>query len=995
MTDPLKFQDLLEKLNPKQREAVDTIEGPVMVIAGPGTGKTQILTLRIANILKKTDASADSILALTFTESAAANMRRRLVSIIGSKGYYVTIGTFHGFANSLIQDYPEYFPAIISSKSATDLEKIALIRNLIENLDLKVLKPFGEKFFYALDILSAIKNLKSEGISPDKFIELIKESQKSFHQIPDLYHEKGAHRGKMKGEYQKELKQIEKNLELSQIYLSYEAELRRLKRYDFEDMLLQTIKAFEDYPDFLLEVQEKYQYILVDEHQDSNGAQNKLLEQVASFYEAPNLFVVGDEKQAIFRFQGASLENFLYFKNRYPTVKLINLESNYRSTQSILDSAGSLIEKNKTTILAPLKSEVGPAGQKIKIASFDLPEAELFFVARKIKEFLDLNIPASEIAILYRENRDAQKISAVLNQLAVPYVVESEDNILNDPEIKKINLLLEAVDHLGSGEKLAQIFHLDFLNLHPLDTYKLIEASRESRIGLASLIRNQDKISALDLENPSAFTSLLERMALWHRQSKNKNFVEFFEILITESGFLNHLLALPNYPEKINHLSAIFKEIKKMVENKRDFGIGDYVEYLKILSEHGILIKNKLPSVLGRVRLMTAHRAKGLEFKIVFVLGAVNGHWGNRREFSGFKLPIKTSIDISSIEKNEDERRLFYMAITRAKDEVFISWASHNEEGREQVPSQFIEEIDSKFREDLLGNALDQEITNHREILFNQKNNQAPTLKEGELIKDLFERRGFSVTALNNYLNCPWRYFYLNLIRIPKTKNNYQIFGTAVHFALKNFFESRKSGKDFDSTYLIDQFKYKIEQEPISEEALKILEKKGESILKPYYENYNKEWNYNTVGEFRINGVILGENIKLNGILDKIEIQPNPSKVIVVDYKTKKPESRNSIEGKTKSGSGGDYKRQLVFYKLLLDLKPEKTWEMQSGVIDFVEANERGIFKKEEFEISNEETEELSDIIKKSASEILNFSFWEKTCGDKTCEYCTLRQFLG
>ena len=140
----IKFQEYLEKLNPKQREAVDAIEGPVMVIAGPGTGKTQILTLRIANILERTDVLAESILALTFTESAAANMRKRLVSIIGSRGYYVTIGTFHGFANSLIQDYPEYFPTIISAKSATDLEKISLVRSIIEKIDLKVLKPFGE-----------------------------------------------------------------------------------------------------------------------------------------------------------------------------------------------------------------------------------------------------------------------------------------------------------------------------------------------------------------------------------------------------------------------------------------------------------------------------------------------------------------------------------------------------------------------------------------------------------------------------------------------------------------------------------------------------------------------------------------------------------------------------------------------------------------------------------------------------------------------------------
>ena len=845
-----------------------------------------------------------------------------------------------------------------------------------------------------MDILNAIRTLKNEGITPEKFKELIEEDQKLFHQIADLYHEKGAHKGKMKGEYQKNLKQIEKNLELLQVYISYESELHGSKRYDFEDMLLETIEAFEKYPDFLLEVQEKYQYILVDEHQDSNGAQNKLLELISSFYETPNLFVVGDEKQAIFRFQGASLENFLYFKNRYPSVKLINLESNYRSTQKILDSAQSLIEKNKATILAPLKSEIGHQGQKIKVASFDLIESELLFITRKIEELLSSNIPASEIAILYRQNRDAQKIAEALNRSAIPYIIESEDNILNDLEIKKFNVLLEAIDQIGNEEKLVKAFHLDFLKINPLDVYLLIEKSRESKVNLASLIHNQEKFNSISLEDGEALRDILEKIMLWHRQSKNKNFAEFFETLMTDSGFLNHLLSLPGYPEKINRLSALFKEVKKMVENNRDFGIKDYVGYLKILNEHNILIKNKLPPVLGRVRLMTAHRAKGLEFRIVFVLGAVNGHWGNRREFGSFKLPIKTSVDVSEIEKNEDERRLFYMAITRAKDEVFISWSSHNEDGREQVPSQFIEEINPELRDDLNGNTLDQEITNHREILFNRKVDHYPKSKEGDLIKDLFEKRGFSVTALNNYLKCPWRYFYLNLIRIPKSKTNYQIFGTAIHFALKNFFDEKKNGKEVGANYLIDQFNYKTEKEPISEDSLKILEQKGKLILNAYYENYKDYWNYNTVNEFKINGVILKDNIKLNGVLDKIEIQPNSTGVVVVDYKTKKPESRNALEGKTKSGSGGDYKRQLVFYKLLLDLKPEKTWQMQSGVIDFIEANERGIFKKEEFEISTEEVEELKDLILRASSEILNFSFLDKVCDDRNCEYCGLRKLL-
>jgi len=315
----------------------------VIVIAGPGTGKTQILTLRIASILRKTDVPPDAVLALTFTEAGVSAMRKRLISIMGSPAYRVGIFTFHGFCNDVIKCFPEEFPRIIGSTNVSDIDKIVIIKELIEKTSLKLLKPYGDTFYYLDPVRKKISELKRENISPNELELRIKNNELRFKNIPDLLHEKGVYEGKMKGKYEAMRKSIEKNKELLKLYRAYENVLAERKLYDYEDMILEVIRALEKKEDFRLRLQEEYQYILADEHQDANNAQNKLLELLTSFHDDPNLFIVGDEKQAIYRFQGASLENFLYFKKKFPSAREIILEENYRSTQTILDAAHNVM----------------------------------------------------------------------------------------------------------------------------------------------------------------------------------------------------------------------------------------------------------------------------------------------------------------------------------------------------------------------------------------------------------------------------------------------------------------------------------------------------------------------------------------------------------------------------------------------------------------------------------------------------------------------------
>lgn len=330
-----EFEKQYSQLNPAQKEAVDAIEGAIMVVAGPGTGKTKTLTLRIANILIKTQINPENILALTFTEAAAHEMRNRLIQIIGHDAYRVEITTFHSFCNYLIKRNQEEFSEIISSESANEIDQLEIIEQAMGNLELELLRPLGDLSYYVRPILSQINQLKQENITPEKLEGAIDSAEKEITSSSDLYHEKGAHKGKMKSQYLKTIKDLAKDKELLMVYKEYVRKMTELKKYDYNDMLLKVIEKFESHPYLLQLIQEKFQYFLVDEHQDTNAAQNKIVELLAGYFANPNLFVVGDEKQAIFRFQGATLENFLYFKKRYPNAKLINLAENYRSTKTI------------------------------------------------------------------------------------------------------------------------------------------------------------------------------------------------------------------------------------------------------------------------------------------------------------------------------------------------------------------------------------------------------------------------------------------------------------------------------------------------------------------------------------------------------------------------------------------------------------------------------------------------------------------------------------
>jgi len=993
-----KFEREYQRLNPNQKKAVDTVEGTVMVVAGPGTGKTQILSLRIANILKQTDTAPENILALTFTNAGVFSMRKRLVEIIGPQAYRVNIFTFHSFCENLVNEYGEEYQNLSRSKLISPIEQLQIIEEIIKTGNFKKLKPWGDASFYVNSLPSVFSDFKKEFLTVEGLKNKLIEQEGSFFQREDLYHTKGKWKGQMKGEYKKEEKKLEKNKEVAQAYEEYQNNLIQKRLYDYDDVILETIHTLENNPDFLLFLQEKYQYILVDEHQDTNKSQNRILELLTDFFDRPNLFIVGDEKQAIYRFQGASLENFTFFQKRYKDVLTINLLENYRSTQIILNSAHSLMvnggKSEKLNNDVKLKSVIKNRGTEINVYPLSGRESEWQFLAEDIGKKIKSGININEIAVFYRNNDEVFAVAKSLEKMGLPFVIESKQDILADTDILKIILLIKTVNNLGDDVLLGKLLFVDFWKIDSLDIYKLMVFSRKNKQGLFDCLKSEELLKEAGIIDKDKFKNIYKQLAEWKKTAMNKDLVICLEELVYQSGYFDYLLKLEDSAEKLHKLNKLFGEAKRLLQEKRETKLSDFVKYLALLENYNLSIQTQNEGLLEGVRLMTAHGAKGLEFDVVYIINMVDKHWGNKSVKNKIKLLIH---DDKQEQINDDERRLFFVALTRARQEVNITYAKKKIDGSDQMPSQLLNEIDKKFLKEINSKDWETNFLKGSQRLMMKKKRINADLKNKEYLNKLFLQGGLNVTAVNNYLKCPWEYFFKNLIKAPSAYSKEMVYGNIIHKTLKEFFESFKQGKKTSKKLLLDLFEINLEKSILLEDVKQEVWEKGKLSLDGYYDVYHKDWCKNILNEFNIKGIPLiikkGQEIYLSGNLDKIEILEG-NQVRVIDYKTGKTKSRDEIEGKT-SHSDGNYKRQLIFYRLLLDGYNQGQYKMIEGEIDFIEPKDNGKYQKEIFEISDEEIKELKQIIKNISQEILALSFWNKKCVNRDCEFCRLREIMG
>lgn len=1022
MSQP-SFSSEFKRLNPAQQQAVTSIEGPVMVVAGPGTGKTQVLAMRIANILQQTDTPAHSILALTFTESAAKNMRQRLVSLIGRTGYYLQITTFHAFCSGVIQDHPEYFPIDRGSEPLSDLERYDLFESLIRELELEVLKPLNRPLFYIFDIIKGISDLKREHVTPESLAEMITQAELKLNQTGDEL---------TKTERAKQEKNLAKQTELLAVYKEYQHQLRAMLRYDFDDMISLVGQAFETEELLLREYQERFLYCLVDEYQDTNTAQNHVVDLWASFWgPAANIFVVGDPNQAIYRFQGASLENVLSFLDRYPQAEVITLTTGYRCSQPVYDQARAVIQHNTQQVQPVLKrvqldADDAPAAfdqplrsvktTQLPVQVYEAPSQtiELIFVAEQISALIADGVPPEEIAVLFRHNRDLVELQQVLEKWGIGYEIDGGINVLEAESIRQLLTFFQTMQSVvlePADGQLFEVMNYSWLPVEPVVAMKLARAAGANRTTMVKVIEaGYEAFIGLDVGpplSPEQFNQaekLLAQFQTWVTLDAQSVFTSWFEAVIDQSGYLEWVLHHPTKIEYLNNLNSLFRQIKSLVETKPGLKLAQFLQAIETMQTHNIALPAEdLNLTQGAVRLSTVHKAKGQEWQYVFMIHCLDGKWGNTRQRQLLPLPeeMLAKTDLSAKEKNEDDRRLFYVALTRASQQVTISYPQtiiSDSSSSEVVPSMFLAELDRESSDQVV--ALTQlELVSRADQLLEKLvapvsqpgGNQA--LNERQFLHQLVDEFVLSVTALNTYLRDPAEFVENVLLRVPRAKEAHLAYGTAVHAALEFVYQQQiKTGHlpPFEKTQA--EFDQALKQELLTAEDFSRRLATGTETLQQYYSFLAEDGVPEAFQTERFFGsgwskAVLGD-IPLKGRVDRVDwINKSTKKVKVVDYKTGSPKSVNVIEGKTKSQPlsereralpepiRGPYKRQLLFYKLLADLDPTFVPEVTHGSFEFVEGKGKVVVR--EFEFYPEDVKLLADLLQEVMTEIRALQFLE------------------
>ena len=1018
-----KFLEEYNKLNEQQRKAVDTIEGPVMVIAGPGTGKTQILASRIGKILLDTDTAPQNILCLTYTDAGVVAMRKRLLQFIGPDAYKVNIYTFHAFCNDVIQENLSLFERN-TLDPVSDLERIELFKQLIDSFPKNhPLKRYrGDVYFEINNLQSLFSIMKREGWVPAFINKKIDDYVESLPTRDEFIYKRKFKDFKpgdlKKDKIEEEKEKMERLRAAVGEFSRFQDLMRRRNRYDFDDMINWVIKAFEENKNLLASYQERYLYTLVDEYQDTSGTQNRIVELLINYWDTPNVFVVGDDDQSIYRFQGANVENMLTFANSYKKdLFTVVLTSNYRSIQSILDISKTLINRNEERLVKQidgLSKELVAANKKINhllhapvITEYESQQQEMIGITLQVQKLLEEGTAPGRIGIIYRENKYGEELTRYFKLRNIPVYSKRNLNILEQPLAQKLTLFLRylAAEYdipYGGDEMLFEILHFDWFGIPAIEIAKLsIEVNErrfnDSKTSIRQLMVDKANMPARDLFTPGFPEKLKKASAVIEKiiaEVPNVTLQVLFENIIRETGALNRVMQSTEKIWEMQVLTGLFDFIKEETHRRPLMSLKDLVSVIDLMETEDIALPLIQTSGSDKgVNLLTVHGSKGLEFEHVFFAGCNASAWEKKRKpGGGYSLPDTMFTSQGKHTDDEELRRLFYVALTRAEQYLTVSYSKFKTDGKELEPSMFIAEIIDQHPDINITPAIV-----HAEEVFEfsalQFKETAPEIEkiEEEFISGLLDKFVMNVTALNNYLKCPLEFYFKNLVRIPSPKNEATEFGSSVHYALEKLFRKMQdsgSEKFPPKDEFITDFEWYMRRhrESFTQEQFDRRLEYGHEVLSNYYDKYINTFNKIVAIERNIRNVVVN-GVPLKGKLDKLEF--NGKLVNVVDYKTGDPDkAREKLKGFAEGESiGGDYWRQAVFYKLLVDESKQNDWRVISSEFDFIEPDKKKNYRKEKIVITPQDLDEVKRQLTETWKKIQEHDFYTG-CGKEDCHWC-------
>ncbi len=1015
-----KFKEIYSKLNEQQRRAVDTIEGPVMVIAGPGTGKTQILGARIGKILLETDTQPENILCLTYTDAGTIAMRKRVQSFIGADAHKVHIYTFHAFCNDVIQENLSLFDKT-SLDPITDLQRVELYKQLIDGFGKNhPLKRYrGDVYFEIHNLQSLFSAMKREGWSPAFINERI---DAYLNDLPNR--EEYIYKRKYKDYKAGDLKEdriADEALKMDKLraavneFDTFQTLMHEQKLYDFDDMINWVIKAFDENKELLNRYQEQYLYTLVDEYQDTSGTQNKIVELLINYWDNPNVFVVGDDDQSIYRFQGANVDNMITFMDSYKELLKVVLTDNYRSTQPILDVSKTLISRNEERLIKKVEglskdllssnSGINHLTHLPTIKEYNTPREEMIGITLEVERLLAKGTKPNCIGIIYRENKYGDELSKYFKLRKIPLYSRRNTNLLHEPLIQNILTVFKylAAEHdipYEGDEMLFEMLHYNWFDIPPMEIAKItMEVSERqftpNKTSIRRLLYDKATQPPRDLfqkplhEKLKAASSFLENLIT---AVPNLTLVQLLEQLIRESGALNCIMQSEDKHWQLQLITGLYDFIKEEVSRSPLLSLQQLVNVFELMERESLVLP--LVQVNGSekgVNLMTAHGSKGLEYEYIFIAGCNAAGWEKKRKpVGGYTLPDTLFASLSPNAEEEELRRLFYVALTRAQKHLAVSFPKYKADGRETEASKFIAEIQEEhpILEERI--SFDEEVLSEFRALEFQRLEQPEIAKlERDAVTPRIDRFVMNVSALNNYLRCPLEFYFRNVVNIPSPRNEAAEFGSAVHYALQRLFEQMKRYNEFPSAQsLVQDFEWYMHRrrELFTKEQFDRRMEYGPEILTNYYNAYISNWSKVVAIELNIKGVVVN-GLPLKGKIDKLEYDGGD--VNVVDYKTGDLEKAKQklMLPNDKEPNGGDYWRQAVFYKILLDNYAGRKWNAVSFEFDFIEPDKRGQYHKRKVRIESEDITTVTQQMTLVWNKIQEHDFYTG-CGKPDCHWC-------
>lgn len=910
---------ILQGLNSEQNDAVTCTDGPVLIIAGAGTGKTTVIARRIAYIIGSRLAKQNEILALTFTDKAANEMEERVDVLLPFGSFDTQISTFHSFGERILRENALEIGLPTDFKILSRPQQVLFFQQNLFNFNLKHYRPLSTPTKFIQALITLFSRTKDETISPQAY----KEYAQSLLALSAGGNESAV---STDNQSQSDLIEAELQMELATVYEQYESFKAQAGVLDFGDLIIKVKELFEHYPNTLKHYQNKFKYILVDEYQDTNFAQNEIVKLLAAKHE--NICVVGDDDQSIYRFRGAAISNILAFQDTYPKSNKVILTTNYRSTQPILDAAYRLITNNnpdrleaKHNISKKLRSAKSETGFPIQTIFAATLSEETDAVIAEIERLtstgqtphisqdkkqpgglaarpqFDEPITYNDIAILVRANANAEPFLKSMAVNGIPYKFTGTSGLYDTPEIKDLITFLTVLANFNDNMQLYSLATSRYFDIPIVDLVKLMDLCGKKSKPLFWAFSHADgfaELLELSDEGLKSIQSIYADIITYVQLSKNEAVGKVLYQFLADKGVIGSLqnAETAESATAVANIGKFFDKITEFSRLSTSQSVMAFIDYLSALREAGDDPgTGSLDIEFDGINILTVHGAKGLEYKVVFIVNAVSDRFPSRNKSEPIELPealIKETLPEGDFHLQE-ERRLFYVALTRASDLLYITWAQDYGGKRLKKVSPFVAEslgLDN-IPKSLFVSKSTKKLeqlnlfygSNPVPVKTTQKPSNQITLliDEEQLIK-------VNQAQIEDYLTCPKRYEYSAIMKIPLAGNHLFVYGRAIHSAIQSFYKYKMGGKVIPLEEMLACFERAWSDEGfLSEIHEKERFMRGKSVIKDFWDREKASSPPPTWIEKKFT-IPLKNTIQLVGRYDRVDITGDF--VHIIDFKT-------------------------------------------------------------------------------------------------------------